>query len=62
MYLACMYQFNNHWYMYTPGKDWPETVVRLLDPTNGGMARDIYDFIRVNYNKLSDDRCWHHTA
>jgi len=44
-----MDQFNNHWYMHTPDKAWPETLVRLLDPINGGMAEDIYDFIRVNY-------------
>ena len=35
--------------MHTPDKAWPETVVRLLDSINGGMAGDIYDFIRVNY-------------
>jgi len=57
-----MHQFNIYWYMCTPGEEWPETVVRQLDPCNGGPAFDIYDFISENYNKLSDDRCWHNIS
>ena len=44
-----MYDFINNWYVHTPDKPWSETMVRQLDPRNGGMAGDIHEFIRVNY-------------
>jgi len=44
-----MYDFINNWSVHTPDKPWSETMVRQLDPRNGGMAGDIHEFIRVNY-------------
>ena len=44
-----MYDFINNKYVHTPDKPWSETMVRQLNPRNGGMAEDIHKFIGVNY-------------
>ena len=44
-----MYDCINNKYVHTPDKPWSETMVRQLNPRNGGMAEDIHKFIADNY-------------
>ena len=52
-----MYDLINNKYVHTPGKPWSETMVRQLNPMNGGMAADIHKFIGVNYLRDGPFNC-----